>query len=189
MEELQYKLNLDAPGIFWVVFCCSWTAILAAGASFLWRRRDMPLLKVRGLGFSLSAVACLHVYWMAVQFAYIVLPFPKQAEYWIMGIYLPFGIALFHAANSRFLHVAREQRKFLLQAGGISSSTSSSSSAGENEKIRRPVAKFDFLKLLTNSDRTQKALVIIGVGMFVQVGTYLPKRPRSFVTSPAQAPR
>lgn len=155
MEEPKYQLNLDAAGVFWVAFCCSWTAILAVGMSFLWHRRNMPLLKVRGLRLSLSAIACLHAYWMAVQFAYIVSPFPEQAEYWIMGIYLPFGIALFHASNSHFLYVAKEQRKF---ARGCA-----------EEKTPRSVMKRGPLRPGTRSDHTRKVLVVIGVGMFVQV--------------------
>lgn len=154
MEQPKYKLRLDGPGIFWVAFCCSWTAILAMGGSFLWHRRHMPLLKVRELRLSLSAIACLHAYWMAVQFAYIVLPFPEQAEYWIMGIYLPFGIGLFHASNIRFLHIAKEQRKFVR------------GNAMDYEKTR-PVQKFGFLR--SNLNRTRKTLVIVGIGMFVQV--------------------
>ncbi|KAG8168556.1 hypothetical protein KVR01_001305 [Diaporthe batatas] len=78
---------------------------------FLWYRRDTPLLRIRDLNLSFAAIGFLHTYWMAVQMAYIVKPFPPQAEYWIMGIYLPFGIALFHASNSRFLYVARQQRR------------------------------------------------------------------------------
>ncbi|KKY37978.1 hypothetical protein UCDDA912_g02007 [Diaporthe ampelina] len=78
---------------------------------FLWYRRDTPLLKIRGLSLSFAAIAFLHTYWMVVQMAYIANPFPQQAEYWIMGIYLPFGIALFHASNTRFLYIARQQRR------------------------------------------------------------------------------
>lgn len=42
---------------------------------------------------------------------------PEDAEYWIMGTYLPCGIALFHASNSRFLHVAKHQRKYADRSG------------------------------------------------------------------------
>jgi hypothetical protein len=42
---------------------------------------------------------------------------PKDAEYWIMGTYLPCGIALFHALNSWFLHVAKHQWKYADHSG------------------------------------------------------------------------
>jgi hypothetical protein len=37
---------------------------------------------------------------------------PEDAEYWIMGTYLPYSIALFHTSNSWFLHVAKHQWKY-----------------------------------------------------------------------------
>lgn len=154
MGDLHYQLRLDAAGIFWVAFCCSWTAILGAGMAFLWHHREMPLVKVRGIRFSFYAIACLHAYWMAVQFAYIVSPFPAQAEYWIMGIYLPFGMALFHASNSRFLYIAREQRKFVVDK--------------MDEKTSRPgTSRLELVR--ARLDHTQKVTIVIGAGMLVQV--------------------
>lgn len=152
MADPNYALNLDAVGIFWVTFCCSWTAILAAGMGFLWHRRNMPLLKIRGITLSLSAITCLHAYWMAVQFAYIVSPFPEKAEYWLMGIYLPCGIALFHASNSRFLFIAREQRKFV---------------HGHPEKAQHPEKKIGPIRV--RLDHTRKVLMLVGIGMLIQV--------------------
>lgn len=169
MDEPTYRLNLDALGIFWVAFCCSWTAILMIGMGFLWLRREMPLVKVRGIRLSLSAITCLHVYWIAVQLAYIVSPFPNEAQYWIMGIYLPFGIALFHASNSRFLYIANKQRSFVQESREKSSS--------------RTAIKLGRLQI--RLDHTRKVLAIIGIGMLVQVRALLSVAKIQWLTSAA----
>lgn len=106
------SLKLGAAGIFYVVFCSLWTLLLAVGMGYLWHCRNLPLVRVRGICLSFTAIAFLHAYWMAVQLAYMASSFPTQAQFWIMGIYLPMGIALFHASNSRFLYVAKQQRRF-----------------------------------------------------------------------------
>lgn len=154
MDEAKPHIELDAAGIFWVALCCLWTVFLATGMGFLWNRRNMPLLKIRGLCLSFSAILCLHVYWMAVQFASIVSHFPSEAQYWIMGIYLPFGIALFHASNSRFLHVAKQQKRFV--QGNI-----------EDNRRSSRVVKLGCFHIRLN--HTSKILIFIGFGMLVQV--------------------
>lgn len=153
MAQTKTSLNLDALGIFYMVLCGSWTLLVALGMGYLWRRRNLPLVKVRGIRLSFTAIAFLHTYWMAVQFASVVSPFPAQAQFWIMGIYLPAGIALFHASNSRFLYVAQQQRRF-------------------TQKSPRPLV--DHYKKLGRWEvrgHTAKVVVLIGVGMLVQVTT------------------
>ena len=152
-DDFKPRPNLDAAGIFWVSWCAVWTLLVCAGMGFLWYRRDTPLLKIRGLSLSFAAIAFLHTYWMVVQMAYIANPFPQQAEYWIMGIYLPFGIALFHASNTRFLYIARQQRRrFVRKSHQHGQSTS--------------MAVFSRLGRLSH---TRKMLVVIGTGMVLQV--------------------
>lgn len=153
MDDAKPRLNLDAAGIFWVSWCGVWTLLVGAGMGFLWYRRDTPLLKIRGLNLSFAAIGFLHTYWMAVQMAYIADPFPPQAEYWIMGIYLPFGIALFHASNSRFLYIARQQRRKFVRK---------SSQHG----VSTPPTVFGRFRQLSH---TRKMLVVIGMGMALQV--------------------
>jgi len=105
--------NFDAVGVFWMTLMGVWTAAVLGGAAFLYRHRTMPFLKLRGLPLSFAAVALLHLYWAAVQTVYSIGHlFPDGLEFWIMSIWLPFGVALFHASNSRFLHVAEAQKRF-----------------------------------------------------------------------------
>jgi len=110
--------NFDALGVFYVCFMGAWTALVLAGMAFLFWNRSTPILKHRGLPLSLAALTLLHLYWAAVQTVYAIGHlFPDGLEFWIMSIWLPFGVALFHASNSRFLHVARAQKRFA-QPGG-----------------------------------------------------------------------
>lgn len=153
MDDPTPRLNLDAAGIFWVSWCGTWTLLVGAGMGFLWYRRDTPLLRIRGLNLSFAAIAFLHTYWMAVQMAYISDPFPAQAEYWIMGIYLPFGIALFHASNARFLYIARQQRRRFVRKSYQHSDSTTTTLFGRFRRL----------------SHTRKMLVVIGMGMALQV--------------------
>jgi hypothetical protein len=157
MDNSKPRLRLDAAGIFFVSWCGTWTLFVCAGMGFLCYRRDAPLLRIRNLNLSFVATAFLHTYWMAVQMSYIADPFPPQAEYWIMGIYLPFGIALFQASNSRFLCVAGQQRRMFTRTGY---------QLGE-----RPRRTF-FGRVCGLSPwlcHTRKMFVVIGMGMVLQV--------------------
>ncbi|KAM6506374.1 hypothetical protein FSOLCH5_013359 [Fusarium solani] len=152
-DTAKAEPRLDALGIFWMVFTFAWTFMLAGGMYFLWRRRNMPLLRIRGLPLSFTAIILLHLYWGAVQTAYVWFPLATpQVEYWVMSTYLPFGIALFHASNSRFLHVAKTQKELF--------------AASSHEKPRRsksgPKGRFQTL------DYTKKILVLVGLGMTFQ---------------------
>ncbi|KAF4983967.1 hypothetical protein FZEAL_759 [Fusarium zealandicum] len=153
------KAKLDGLGVFWIVFTFAWSFVLAGGMYFLWRRRDMPLLRIRGLPLSFSAIISLHLYWAAVETGYIYFPLATpEVEFWIMSTYLPFGIALFHAANSRFLHVAKAQRELFVEEKPSS----------RNRRSHRPRSLIGRFKSL---EYTQKIFVLIGIGMFFQLFT------------------
>lgn len=148
--------TMDGVGIFWSTFAVAWTLLLAGGMLFLHTRRAMPILRIRGLPLSFAAIIMLHVYWIAVQLGYLYGPFmAKSIEFWIMGIYLPFGVALFHASNSRFLHVAKAQKKYA-RHGRVRTETAPVNS-------RWPlVARF------RRYDYTTKMLAVVFTGMAVQ---------------------
>lgn len=145
----------NALSIFYVVLSIVWTMILVGGMAFLWIRREMPILRIRGLPLSFVAITFLHLYWLAVQIAYIYGPlFPEVAEYWIMGIWLPFGVALFHASNSRFLYVAAAQKKFVNRESNVS--------------LRSP-PRGDLIARWRRLNYAHKTMYFIGVGMALHV--------------------
>lgn len=151
------RANTDKVGIFWITWCCAWTVAVASGMAFLISRRDTPLLRLRGLGLSLSAITLLHLYWISVQLGYVLGPLaPGDAEFWIMGLYLPFGIALFHASNTRFLHVAKGQRKFIRQGQHAAGDRPGAARGGLIARFRR----FDY---------TSKIILLVSIGMVAQV--------------------
>ncbi|KAJ6443473.1 Mannan endo-1,6-alpha-mannosidase [Purpureocillium lavendulum] len=150
--------TLGPVGIFWASWACVWTTLLVLGMAYLIARRKLPILRLRGLGISLAAITLLHLYWISVQLGYVVgVLAPGDAEYWIMGIYLPFGIALFHASNSRFLHVAQAQKKYAEQGGrAVEGRADSRRASGLLGRFKR-------------LDYTAKMLAVVGMGMFVQL--------------------
>ncbi|WAO97257.1 Hypothetical protein NCS54_01497400 [Fusarium falciforme] len=154
-SKAQPQVNLDGLGIFWIAFALSWTLIVAGGMIFLWHHRDMPILRIRGLPLSLLAITLLHFYWGTVQTGYVYLPLAiPEVEYWIMSIYLPCGIALFHASNTRFLLVAKAQKElFTSDAASIQS---------KRAKTNSLICRFRSL------DYTKKILILVGAGMGFQ---------------------
>ncbi|KAE8153295.1 hypothetical protein BDV25DRAFT_169176 [Aspergillus avenaceus] len=107
------QADYSPVSIWWACWAAVWTFAVALGMAYLIVHRDMPTLRIRGLGLSLSAVVLLHLYWGCVQFGTMIgAIMPGDAQYWVMGIYLPWGISLFHASNSRFLHVAKHQKQY-----------------------------------------------------------------------------
>ncbi|KAI1489509.1 putative GprK-type G-protein coupled receptor protein [Biscogniauxia mediterranea] len=117
-----YKLppsppNLDTVGTFYIAFCVAWTTLVFGGMIFLIVNRKHPILKIRGLPLTLAAITFLHAYWILAQLVYPVgMAMPVllayDVQYFFMGLWFPLGVALFHASNSRFLHVAARQKKY-----------------------------------------------------------------------------
>ncbi|KAG5978496.1 hypothetical protein E4U55_006157 [Claviceps digitariae] len=149
------QVKIDNVGIWWICWACTWTVLLLCGMGYLIRNRDAQILRIRGIGLSLSAVVLLHLYWFSVQLAYVLGPLtPGESEYWIMGTYLPLGIALFHASNSRFLYVAQAQQKYL------------------NRESSRPLQSrhgWDVFRRFKNLDYTSRMVYLVGLGMGFQL--------------------
>jgi hypothetical protein len=158
-DEEKPHARFEGVGIVWIVFSAVWTILLIAGMAFLYRQRDMPILRIRGLLLSFSAVILLHFYWLTVQWVYVfALLFPPAIEFWIMSIWLPFGVALFHASNSRFLYVAKSQKELF---------------AGDNARPKSErVQKRGLIGRYYSLDYTNRMLVLVGLGMLFQVRNF-----------------
>ncbi|EYE94640.1 uncharacterized protein EURHEDRAFT_403185 [Aspergillus ruber CBS 135680] len=141
---------------WWSCWACIWTVIIVSGIAFLIVNRKAPVLRVRGLGLSLAAIVTLHLYWITIQIGLMLGPLmPGDAEFWVMGIYLPLGIALFHASNSRFLHVAKAQKKYTQRDSTLESPSDSK--------------KGSLINRFRHLDYSKKMIVVVGIGMLVQV--------------------
>jgi hypothetical protein len=152
-------LHLDPVGVFWACLAATWTLALAAGITFLLFKRHVQPLRIRGVPLSVCAVILLHCYWVSVQLGYIVQDVtPSDSEYWIMGTWLPLGIALFHASNSRFLHVARAQKRFMPREEG-------------DEKQHQQKADGSLIVRFRRLEHANKIFLLVGAGMVFQVKT------------------
>ncbi|OAG18441.1 hypothetical protein CC77DRAFT_190843 [Alternaria alternata] len=106
------KPNTDALGIFYVVVAILYTLILGVELFFLHRRREAFCLQIRNLKVVFAAVLMLHIYLILVLLVY---PwnglFPCSAEFWIMSVFLPSGMAFFQACNAKVLTAYESQRR------------------------------------------------------------------------------
>lgn len=156
---------LDTLGRAYLGLAIAWTVALAAGILFLHHHRHLPCLQIRRLPLVFAAVCSLHMYGAVCCIAYVIAPLaPCTAEFWLMSIYLPFGIAMFHAANSQFLHIASRQKRFVRR------STISSYSLDEQQAERLANSRFRrILKGVERADKIERMMVWIGIGLAIQV--------------------
>lgn len=116
----------DGVSIWWSFWACFWTLAVGLGMAFLIVNRNAPPVRIRGLVLSLAAVVMLHLYWLSCQFGYMIgALMPGDVEFWVMGLYLPLGMGLFHASNTQFLHVANVQKKYARRDSTIEPNTNS----------------------------------------------------------------
>lgn len=94
-------IDLSPVSIWWATWACVWTLAVMAGATYLIINRNAPTLRIRGLGLSLSAIGLLHLYWAVCQFGTMIgAILPGDAQYWIMGTFLPLGTFNFMISSS-----------------------------------------------------------------------------------------
>ncbi|KAJ6084041.1 hypothetical protein N7486_010841 [Penicillium sp. IBT 16267x] len=150
-------INLSPVSIWWATWACFWTLAVVSGAIYLILNRNVPTVRIRGLGLSLSAIGLLHLYWGVCQFGTMMgALLPGDAQYWIMGTFLPLGLSLFHASNARFLHVAKLQKKYAQYGHDLFE-------IRPQEAPKGLINRFRALKYNT------KVFIIVGIGMFIQV--------------------
>ncbi|GLI77871.1 hypothetical protein PoHVEF18_006167 [Penicillium ochrochloron] len=157
------ELNLSPVSIWWVCWTGIWTAVVALGMAYLIFHRNSTPLRLRGIWLSLSAVVLLHLYWITVQLGLLVGSLiPGNAEFWIMGTLLPCGIALFHASNSRFIHVANLQKRYTRPNSRIVG-LPYGNTAFEPKGGRGLIDRF------RHFDYTTKSLITVGFAMLLQI--------------------
>ena len=150
----------DSIGIFFVTFAAAWTTIVASGMAFcLWNRHIPAMYHDVMIQFTIGvlSIRCM---------AQIVYPIGRtmpvviayDVQYFIMGSWFPLGIALFHAANLRFLHVAELQKQFEDNHAG-------SRVRAAEEKRGSDASLIGKWRGTTHSN---KVFILIGVGMVFQ---------------------
>lgn len=90
------KPNLDLLGIAYIVIAILYTAFVAGELFVLYRHRNDTPIRLRNACNTAAAVVALHIYLVLVLSVY---PengvFKCGTEFWVMSIFLPFGMALF----------------------------------------------------------------------------------------------
>lgn len=152
--------NWDKVGVFFISFCAAWTAIVMAGMAFCLYNRHLPFMRIRGLSLAFGAVTFLHLYWIMAQITYPIgatmpIVIAYDVQYFVMGMWFPLGIALFHASNLRFLRVAKLQRQFTHPESRLDRGYT--------------IARSSWTSKMRNMDYNTKVMVFIIAGMIVQV--------------------
>jgi hypothetical protein len=152
-------VNWDSLGKTYASIAISWTIILYAGVIWLYVHRDVQYLKMRNIPLAIVAVSFLHVYLVKILLAYTTNGhFLCSVEFWIMSIYLPFGIAFFQANLSQLLSISTQQRRLL--SGGRSLMRDPRS---KQWNLRGLLARWGSLTQL------RKTYVCIAIGMLAQI--------------------
>lgn len=152
-------VNWDSLGKLYASIAIAWTVILALGSAWLIKNRRLPFLRIRNIPLAIASVCFLQVYLVKILLAYTTNGhFLCSAEFWIMSIYLPFGIALFQANMVQLLSISTQQRRLL---------DGDRASIGERRLHgygpRGLLSKWRCLTTL------QKTYLGIGIGMLLQV--------------------
>jgi hypothetical protein len=88
--------NLNALGISYIVLATVYTFVIAGELYLFYLHRLTFCIQIRKPKVVVAAVTMLHIYLILVLLVY---PengaFPCWAEYWIMSIFLPLGMAFF----------------------------------------------------------------------------------------------
>ncbi|KIX05701.1 uncharacterized protein Z518_03673 [Rhinocladiella mackenziei CBS 650.93] len=159
--DMALRFNTDGLGLTYIGIVIAWTCLLLPTAICLLRNRHIPYLRIRNMPLAISAVATLHVYWVLCMIAYVLNGyFPCSTEYWVMSIYLPLGIALFHATNSQLLSVATAQKRYA--QGNLLVEPRPKS----NPKLRGWRKWWEKLKAY---NATKNTMAWIGIGMLFQI--------------------
>jgi hypothetical protein len=155
-------VNFDVVGKTYVAFAVAWTGILFTGIGWLMLNRNLYFLKMRNIFLAIVSTSFLHLYLVKILLAYTTNGhFSCGAEFWIMSIYLPFGIALFQANMVQLQSVSNQQKKFLQGQGFL---------AREAVPLQLPQHGLRRLwKGWREMTAARRAEILIGVGMVAQV--------------------
>lgn len=173
-------LKVDTVGRAYIGIAVTWSVVLYSAMGVLWYHRQLPQLHMRRLTLVFVALTILHIYWTLCMVGYVIAPVvPCAAEYWIMSILLPFGIAIFQVANSQFLHVACEQRRFTQTSDLSSLPYKMRRSTLEGQALSLPQK---LLRSLRQMDRITRLIIFVSVSMAVQVSNLFLPRHISLLT-------
>jgi hypothetical protein len=155
-----------------------WSIILFSAMGFLWYHRRLPQLQMRRLPLVFVAMISLHIYWVIVLIAYVLGPaYPCVVEYWVMSLLLPFGIAVFQVANTQFLWIAAQQRRYMsiTSLDDLKMEKNASALDGHTGSLQQRMTT-----RLSDLDRITRMVIYVAVGMTMQVSHSPLSAPESY---------
>ncbi len=160
------ELHTGTLGWVYIALTSAWTVILLGAMAFLYHHRQLPFIRIRRLPLVFTAIVLLHMYEAAAMAAWTYGPLmPCDVQFWIMSIYLPFGMAMLQASNSQFLHVAAKQRQYTKYHGPNGQKFPN--------KVKEADPSWSWWKKLIwsarNADKVTQILILIGIAMVVEV--------------------
>lgn len=163
-------VNWDSLGKAYAATIIIWTSLLLLGIAWLVYQRQQPFVRIRNLPLAVTSTGFLHIYLVKIFLAYTTNGhFLCSAEYWVMCIYLPFGIALFQAYLAQLRGIWDKQQNLI--------SRTSSTSTGQCD-----IKKVSIVARWRNLSGLHKTYIFIGVGMVVQVSSPLLKNSLTHTT-------
>lgn len=164
------NVRLDSIGWTYISLIIVWSVLIVTGMTYLWINRNIPSLRMRRIPLLFAGIIPLHLYAIVCLLAYSIGPLvPCTAEFWVMSLYLPLGIALFHATNSQFFHLASRQKQFAHMSR-------LQDAKSMDEERTRQAASSRWKKFFVGdekADNIERTLVFIGVGIAIQVSMVL----------------
>ena len=159
-------VNWDDLGKAYAAVLVIWTVTLCAGTAWLVVNRRIPFIKMRNLPLAVASTAFLHVYLVKIMLAYTTNGhLTCAAEFWIMSIYLPLGIALFQANITQLRSISYRQGRILSRQMSETSfdSLPPPKKASSMSKVSNVWTRWRCL------NDVEKSYVFIGFFMLVQV--------------------
>jgi hypothetical protein len=166
LSIIMAEIKFTTLGWAYIAFASAWTIVLIGAMLFLHRHRQLPFLQNRKLPLLFTAIVLLHIYAASCFVGFTIGPvIPCDAQFWVMSIYLPFGMALLQAANTQFLHVAGQQKKFA-NFGRLEDNALSGKSAPVDPNLSWWKK---ILFRIEKADRTSRIVIYIMLAMVVEV--------------------
>lgn len=173
-------LIFDGLAKIYLVIISVWTAIVASGLYAVIYNRKLPFVRMRKVVLLCIAVMFLHIYLVMVFIVYMLNgTFSCRAEYWIMSVYLPVGVALFQLQNMVLLSQSLLQEELVLNEH--------EQTAARARALRNKKGLAYLIERFKQSTAYGKTAESVAVGLAVQVtisGAISPSFPGIFSGQP-----
>lgn len=108
------KSRLDGVGIAYILVCLIWTVLLFTGLAVFLQHRGVDFIRMRNPLLVSTSILLIHVYLCLVFLLYpLNASYGCNAGFWVMSLYFPLGIALWHTANIQLLNLSSVQEELM----------------------------------------------------------------------------